>query len=200
MKRVFVLSGNIGSGKTTTLTLLKDNHYQDIEIFLENISEWQYYLEKNSLDPDKYFFFLQMEVLAHFHQLTKKIEKLLETNENVLIFVERSPQEAKEIFLKAKKNDKDYSILCDLFEKYINHPVWKDVIHFYLKASPETCKNRIKTRGRKGEEHIQTLFLEKLDILYNEFIINKQFIINSNEYSDKQAISEQLYQKITVAK
>jgi len=114
MHYIFSVEGNIGSGKSTLVKMLKE-HLKKIKntevIYLpEPVAEWESIkdsdgknaIEKYYENPDKYAFsFQMMAYISRIHQL----RETLQTNNNVIIICERSVFTDKEIFAKMLHDD-----------------------------------------------------------------------------------------------
>jgi deoxyadenosine/deoxycytidine kinase len=163
MPQVYVISGPIGSGKTETLNELSK---RGINVIYEDIKEWQYYLEKFYNNPEEYGFLFQMEVISHFHRVTKKLEQM---DDEEIVFVERSPIEVCTIFLNANKSiypERVYDALVNVCHMYADRPVWKCATYVFLNADVKLCAERIFKRNRKGEDKIDGEYLKKIHLRY----------------------------------
>jgi deoxyadenosine/deoxycytidine kinase len=65
--------------------------------------------------------------------------------------------------------ERDYATYRELYLVLIEFLPPPDLV-VYLRASPATLMKRIRSRGRDYERRITTEYLEKLDILYEEWI------------------------------
>ena len=167
MPFIVTIMGNIGSGKSTLIKYLQDFNYHVIQEPVEKWSEW---LTLFYTDPKQYSFSFQMKVLIDFSQLIKDVK-------DDIIIIERSPIESKEIFAKTLFQDNmikdiEYNLLCDYHDVF----AWKPNIIIYLKSSPVTCSNRIKSRNRGCEHDIELSYLQKLNNNYDSFIANNKDI------------------------
>jgi len=168
--QVIVLTGPIGAGKTTVLKAI-DTIATNTRVFMEDTESWQFYLERFYTNPSEYGWLLQMEVLHHFQNVTREIHKLQANQSDVTIFVERSPLDVAEIFLKANKDlyDPDtYDALIQMAEKYAKLDIWSSANYLLLDVPPDECMKRINGRDRKGENMIDMDYITKIDTLYKE--------------------------------
>ena len=160
--KVIVVTGAIGAGKTTTLnkivSIVESRGIEsDIKIFLENTAEWEFYLKKFYENRAAYGYLLQMDVLLHFHRVTRELHKLEESGKPITVFVERSPYDIIHVFLESNKdfyNDDMYRSLIRMTEEYCNLKVWKDASYVILNSPSELCISRIRERDRDGECNI----------------------------------------------
>jgi len=186
------IEGNIGAGKSTLMRdicgyieeyqLNLDNHI----IFLrEPVDLWEGVKDENGKNmlelfyenPQKYAF--EFQTMAYTFQ-TKLIDETLEKNPQCRIIVsERSFDAGHNIFTKMLHNDgyisyiqyEIYKILLKtrMESTYIPHSGIPDKV-IYLDIPYTTCKNRIKVRGRGGEENISLEYLEKCERYYKEWL------------------------------
>jgi len=163
MNYLFSIEGNIGSGKSTLVKMLK-NQLKTIKntkvIYLpEPVEVWESIkdkdgknaIEKYYENPDKYAFpFQMMAYISRIHQL----RETLKTNDNVIIICERSVFTDKEIFAKMLHDDQkigdiEYNIYCKWFYEFVKDIPVGGLI--YVKTDPKNCQNRVIKRKRKGE-------------------------------------------------
>jgi len=64
----------------------------------------------------------------------------------------------------------EYAIYSEVCQAVINQCPLKAII--YLKCSPELCLQRIRQRGRKGEEGISLDYLRKVHERHEEWLQN----------------------------
>lgn len=196
------IEGNIGSGKSTVLNILRkrfgDNErvvfvdepvkeWGDIRHEGKSVLEWFYH--------SKEVYSFTFQVLTYITRL-RKILQVLENSVNKVIICERSIYTDKHVFAQM------------LYEqKYINEIEWKTYNYWfgtfekqtqidhiiYIQTPPETCMQRIQTRARKGESVIPLDYLQHCDLLHERWLHNSDtvFFFNGNtaltsekEYSD----------------
>lgn len=190
--RVFV-EGNIGAGKSTFLKYLKE-HSNGAEIIPEPIEKWEDFCGFNLLkemyeEPAIYGTPFQMyAMLTMFEAMTNK--------ENAkLVFFERSFLSMKHIFIPTMHTYGNMPLesVC-VFIAWIdfitkNRRFEPDVI-VYIKTSAQVLSQRIKNRGRQGEQEIDFDRLLILQNRYDEWI-NKMIergdadeskLVHSNEW------------------
>ena len=156
--KIFSIEGNIGSGKSTLIDILKDVNLNFIYL-PEPVNLWNEIkdldgvtiLEKYYQDQKKYAFPFQM--MAYITRLSQ-IKKLKNFDENVIILTERCVFTDREIFAKMLYDTKkieeiEYSIYLKWFDEFISECSINGII--YLQTKPTTCVERIKKRDRKGE-------------------------------------------------
>lgn len=163
------IAGNIGSGKTT-LTQLLAKHYgwepryetvvnnPYIEDYYRNIPRWSFAME---------VFYLK----ERFRDMLE-IAKAKNT-----IIQDRSIFEGVYVFAANNHNmgyldDRDFSTYMELFESMmmrVNYPR----LLIYLRASLQHLVANIENRGRSFEQGMPIDYLENLNKLYDDFVLNK---------------------------
>jgi len=190
MNYLFSIEGNIGSGKSSLVKILK-NKLKDIKntrvIYLpEPVEVWESITDKdgkNAIEkyyenPEKYAFsFQMMAYISRIHQL----RETLKDNTNVIIICERSVFTDKEIFAKMLYDDKkiddiEYKIYCKWFYEFVKDIPVAGLI--YVKTDPEICHNRVVKRKRKGEI-IPLSYLQNCHKYHEDWLNNENLPILS---------------------
>lgn len=176
-----VIDGNIGSGKTHLIRLLRSK-FTMIRVIEENVDEWEPYLKSFYENMEKNSLLFQMKVLEHHLTSGKKTE-----NDKFCIH-ERSPLSCINVFGKDLQNEgflKELDI--KLMQSYSDNFGWIPDVVIYLQADAKVSYERCKKRNRSGEESIPQQYLENINTLYNELYTNtsnfnktKVFIIDAN--------------------
>jgi len=191
---ILSIEGNIGSGKSTCLKILKKKlNLSDNIIYLdEPVSEWiniknsknQNILELFYQNKNKYSFTFQ--ILAYITRLRKLLE-IYHNNPNKIIICERSIYTDKYVFAQM------------LFEQgfidemeWITYNYWFDTFKnetnldgiIYINTSPSVCYKRVLKRQRNEENGIQLEYLircHEKHILWLNNYKNKIFIFNGDD-------------------
>lgn len=167
MSKVFIsVAGNIGSGKTTLTRLLARRYLWDP--YYESVQD-NPYLKDFYVDMKRWSMALQIYFLSHRFNAHLKI-----LNSSRSSIQDRSIYEDCYIFARnlhesGLMDDRDYQNYASLFEimsKLLTPP---DLVLYVRKSIPKLC-DRIKMRGREYEQNIPTDYLEKLNVLYDEWI------------------------------
>lgn len=192
-KLLIAIEGNIGTGKTTFINILKEK-INNCDTVDEPVEIW-----KKIIDSDN------KNILQNFYQdmtrwgysfqnvacITRiiKIQDAIINSSKQILFLDRSLETDKYIFEKMLYDDKIinemehtmYNLWCDVYKKYINKN--ENIFYIYLKCDPEISFNRIKKRGRCEEESISLEYLEKINKYHDEWLLNKNnvIIIDCNE-------------------
>ncbi len=172
---IYSIDGNIGSGKSTIIKLLKEKfktiNKTEIIYLPEPVKTWssikdkegENIIEKFYKDNKKYAFaFQMMAYITRINQI-KKVIKNLKSNKNYIIVTERSVHTDKNVFAKMLYNNKDineceYQIYNKWFDEFISDiPIHK---YIYIDTDPKKCLERIEKRSRKGENKIPIEYLE----------------------------------------
>jgi len=166
MEKFIVVAGNIGAGKSTLVQILSEKlGYQP---FFEPVNDNPYLAD----------FYQNMEAWSFHSQLyflTRRLrihKQLLEAEGSVV--QDRSVYEDAEVFarnlyLQGDMSTRDYSIYQDLYQILIDLLPPPNLV-VYLRATVDTLLERINTRGRGFEAGISRSYLERLNVLYEEWI------------------------------
>lgn len=169
---VITIDGLIGSGKTTFLKHLEIflkskpflNDYK-IVVLREPVDEWvkSGMLEKFYSDKKRYAYEFQLYVLHTFFEHTIGSGK-------TIVIRERDTESVINIFTKTMYEENllttsQYKTILDAYKNYKKDPKFlRSTINVWLDNNLSTCMERIKKRGRKGEDvsdDYQALLYEK---------------------------------------
>ncbi len=166
MDKFIVVAGNIGAGKSTLVQILSerlgfkpffepvnDNPY--LEDFYRNMEAWSFHSQ---------LYFLTRRLRIH--------KQLLDAEGSVV--QDRSVYEDAEVFarnlyLQEDMSTRDYGVYQDLYRILIDLLPPPNLV-VYLRTSVDTLLERINTRGRGFEAGISRSYLERLNVLYEEWI------------------------------
>lgn len=164
MKRI-IIDGNIGSGKSTILSLLKDDNF---DVISEDVDDWKEYISQFYSDMGKFSLSFQMKVLLHHLNVYNSIK-----NKESQFILERSPLSCLHIF---GENLKEKGLLSELdlnlMKDYNKSFGWYPEYIIYIKTDPKVSYKRISERSRPGE-NIPLEYLKEIDNLYNKLYIQK---------------------------
>ena len=210
MIEIYSIDGNIGSGKSTIVELLKkriqSNEYIDFIFLEEPVNDWndikdkdgETMLSKFYKDQDKYSFsFQMMAYISRIHKLRECISKC-NKNKKTIIITERSVYTDKNVFAKMLYDDKkieevNYKIYLKWFDEFLKEiPITG---YIYVKTDPKICFERIKKRNRKGED-IPLKYLERCDLYHECWLTNVDLLINGNDEYDKIINLEDKYKDL----
>ena len=169
MSQIYSIEGNIGSGKSTLVRILKEYYKNNNNILFadEPVNEWMSIKDNNGedilskfyKDQTRYGFSFQM--MAYISRIAI-LRKLVKENPNSIIFTERSVYTDKKVFAQmlfdqGKIEEIDFIIYNKWFEHFLDEIDITGVI--YIRTDPNKCFERIIKRNRKGE----TIPLEYLE-------------------------------------
>lgn len=178
--KLISIEGNIGSGKSTLLAELQEIYSTNPKIvFLkEPVDDWSEIrdangitmLEKFYANQERYSFPFQM--MAFISRLSV-LKKAMSEHRNSIIITERSLYTDKCVFAKMLHDsrhieDVNYQIYLKWFDEFSKDFPVDQVV--YVRADPEICQRRIKTRSRTGESTINLDYLQECHNYHDEFI------------------------------
>lgn len=165
-KRFIAIAGNIGVGKSTLTRMLSER--LGWEPFYEAADE-NPYLSDLYRDMRKWCFHSEVFFLArklyHYHQILQRPNSVVQDRtiyEDAEVFAEN-------FYREGLMDERDYRTYRQLYEAVISVLPPPDLV-IYLQASVPTLLERIALRGRDYEKSIDRAYLEKLNVLYNEWI------------------------------
>ncbi len=160
------VAGNIGSGKSSLVTFLKENYVAEP------------FFEPNDDNPFLPLFYEDMETWAfhsQMHFLTHKFKIHADlANTNGTVIQDRTIFEDAEIFAayhyeSGNISEDEWAMYTELYRTICRMIRPPDVM-IYLKCSMPTLRRRIKQRGRSMEQSIPTSYLKKLEGLYGQWL------------------------------
>ncbi len=183
---IISIEGNIGSGKSTILTELKQYYTDDAHIIFvrEPVDEWENITDKDGTtmlqkfynDPKTYSFpFQMMAYISRLKLLKDGVETALSlnTDKKVVIITERSLYTDKYVFAKMLYNQGNIEEVCyQIYTKWFDEfaKLYQIDKIIYINSSPTICFQRILNRDRLGESSIPLDYLIQCDNYHNEFI------------------------------
>jgi len=208
MTRIISIEGNIGSGKSTFVSMLKDyfaTKESDISIsFLqEPVDMWNEIKNKDGKtmiecfysNSEKYSFaFQMMAYISRLSILKSEIKKGYD-----IIFTERCLFTDRNVFCKMlyddnKINDIEYQIYNKWFDEFISE--FPEIEYIYIQTSPEISDQRIKERARKGET-IALEYLKKCHQYHEQWLdSNKKIIIDGNLSNKEKSNTDKWIEEI----
>jgi deoxyguanosine kinase len=176
---VYFVEGNIGTGKSTFLTMIEKCYPERCQVIYEPVDTWTSFRDKEGVnilghfyrDPKRYAYTFQNIAFI------SKIEKLAEIDTTKqFVFIERSIWSDKNIFAKnchmsGLMNDIEHQVYLRWFDWIEANAKKPDVLNFlYLKCSPETSHRRVNIRGREEETGISLDYLREIHERHEEWL------------------------------
>lgn len=168
-KKFISIEGNIGSGKSTVLKIIREN-FPDLVILDEPLSSWEKVGENQDVnllgmyyeDPKRWGFTFQIHAL--FTRLKKWGEYTSLENSAVKVS-ERSLLSDRYVFASIMRdmdflNEAEHEIYLQCYKEMCNMKKIANVQGIiYIQCDPNTCSERIKKRNREGESTIPLDYL-----------------------------------------
>jgi deoxyadenosine/deoxycytidine kinase/ribonuclease HI len=207
-QHIYSIEGNIGSGKSTVIKLLKDRFYgnKDIHFLLEPVSEWESITDENGdniiekyyENQEKYAFsFQMMAYITRLSQLKQAIKKGYK-----YIVTERSLMTDKMVFAKLLYYDKKIdNINYEIYNRWFNEFIAEipNINYIYIRTTPEIAEQRVINRSRPGE-NIQLSYLQQChdyhELWMNEIKNEKNIIVNGNDDITDELYNTEIIDKI----
>jgi deoxyadenosine/deoxycytidine kinase len=192
MSKIFI-EGNVGSGKTWIINLIKKQKFEKINIMEEPVNNWIDIgiFKKYYSNPERWGLTFQLFVIM------TKLNRLSEISNKDINIIERSGYSDRYVFMNNMKNNGIlnnmevliYDIIYEtLMKKY---EIDKNSKYIYIKTSPEKCLNRIKKRNREDEKEIDIFTIKNWHKMHEEILIpyfkQKKFkilIINNDNHKN----------------
>ncbi len=180
---MFILEGNIGSGKSTFLKLIK-NFFPLIKTEMEPLESWQEKVDGQSIlkkfyqDPKRWAFTLENLILVTRVKEHIKDQKL----DYEYSIIERSLYSGYYCFAKNSHEsgfltDIEWKIYTDWFEFLVPDYCKSPKGFIYLQSDPKKCFERMKKRNREDEGQISFEYLQQMHDKHEDFLIRKIDVI-----------------------
>lgn len=164
---IIAISGNIACGKTTLMKMIAEKYNK--KCFLEGIKDWGELLEKSYSDPKRYSLAFQLRIVSE--QTLQKKEILEDYLNEDVVFIERSSDDGRYVFIEAKKElghvDDTMIYEFDRWFNIHNMGIFPDLT-VYLQTSVDIVYSRIMKRHQSGDALIERDYLELLHSLYEK--------------------------------
>lgn len=164
----------------------------------EDIATWTL-LGDMYADRSVFAFPFQMQVLISQYETLRQIERL---EDDTVVVIERSPTSAHNVFVSIMRDEGIFThaeiLAYDKFYDYVQSKFNRyPATIVYMKASPETCADRIHRRNRPGEQDISVNYLRSvhdrheswLDISRSDKVSLPYIIVDASMDSDSVADS-----------
>jgi deoxyadenosine/deoxycytidine kinase len=176
-RTMILLEGNIGAGKSTMGRILKESGL--VDFIEEPVETWQQGFAANLLEA----FYRDMERWAFTFQITafvtraKTWQEVLALTDHTRVVLERSIFTDRYVFASNSHalggmTDVEWQVYCGLWDFLAtNYCVEPDCILYY-RTPAETCVERMKQRGRSEESEVSLEYLQQLETLHDEWLLD----------------------------
>ena len=175
-KHMILLEGNIGAGKSTVGRALKGEGVFD---FIEEpVARWQTGFASNLLesfyrDMNRWAFTFQ--ILA-FITRAKTWQEILAMTEHERVILERSIFTDRYVFARniyriGAMTETEWQIYCGLWDFLVSNYCLEPDCIVYLRTPADVCLERIRLRGRGEETGISLEYLEQLETLHDDWLL-----------------------------
>ena len=199
-KIIISIDGNIGSGKSTFLNLLKEKYNDKFYFAKEPVDQWlnikgENLLEKFYHDKDRWSYTFQ-----NYAYITRINELLngIKSNKSIII-TERSINTDKNVFARMLTEDKFMSEFeYSLYNTWFNHFNVKIDGQIYVRTELDNCVQRIQQRNRQGESTIDKEYLESLEKKHEDWLMNRNdiLILDGNQNFKSEKFIQDVYLKL----
>ena len=184
---IILLEGNMGAGKSTFLELLS-LHSDDIEVVLEPVMRWSEKKDGENLlarfyaDPVRWAFTFQSYVFVTRAQ--EQIAALSQENLKKIVIMDRSVYcdkfcFAKNCFDQGLMSETEWDAYRNIFSWIVTQFLPRPDGVLYLRASSETCLERIRRRGRPEEKSVSIEYVESLGCRHDDWLLRTK---HENDY------------------
>lgn len=195
-KIVISIDGNIGSGKSTFLKLLKEKYSDKFYFAKEPVDEWlniggENLLEKFYTNKERWSYTFQ-----NFAYITRinELKKGLKSDKQVII-TERSTHTDKNIFAKMLVDDGYMTQFeLELYNTWFNNFNINIDGQIYIRTDLDKCVTRIQERNRNGESSIPREYLSSLEKNHEDWLMNHNNILildGNQDFKTDNSIQEQ---------
>jgi deoxyadenosine/deoxycytidine kinase len=156
-----VIDGNIASGKSTQIELLKSEY----KVLSERIQDWP--LDLFYKDQSRWAFLLQFSILKSFS-----------VNKDSYDVFERSPESSRDVFWKMLVTDEIVTHEEDHIYRYFwGLNGWVPDVYIYILTPPEVCFERLTKRHQDGDSIITLGYLQKIHMYYTDYMQQKKIYV-----------------------
>jgi deoxyadenosine/deoxycytidine kinase len=201
-KIIISIEGNIGSGKSTFLKLMRKYFKDNVKYVDEPVTDWlkvqtddgQNLIENFYADKERYGYIFQN--FAYITRIRRLYDAILNSKEDIII-TERSVESDRHLFAEMLEEDGYINQMekgCyDYWYNFLNIEIDYFV---YIKTTPDNCMKRIGERSRRGEDMIEREYIDKLDEKHDKWLLGKKNMIildgNLNFRDDKGVFNRYL--------
>ena len=189
---IISIEGNIGSGKSTFVSKLKDyfSNREDVCFLQEPVNEWLDIKDENGMNilehyyKDQAAYAFQFQMMAYISRLAI-LKRAVENPQYKYIITERCLYTDKNVFCKMLHDDGligsiGYQIYNKWFAEFQDLAIPYKCV--YLRTDPDVSKMRVDVRAR-AEETIPIDYLKKCHCYHEEWLMTREntIIIDANQ-------------------
>jgi deoxyadenosine/deoxycytidine kinase len=187
--KVYVVEGNIGSGKSTFIEEISKIR-SNVIVIQEPVEQWYAIKDENNVsifshyykNPEKFAFMFQMNVLSS--RISAIRDAYAKNPQSVLIF-ERSIMTDKNVFVHTLHE----SGILSYIELQVFNSIYDNVVKMlsfesfeidriiYLQCQPLIAHERIRKRKRIGEDGISLQYIEALHERHESWLLHEELSI-----------------------
>jgi deoxyadenosine/deoxycytidine kinase len=193
MPKIYFVEGNIGTGKSTFLKMVEAQNNDNYQVIYEPVDVWTNFKDssgKNILqyfyeDPKRYAYTFQNTA---FVSRVEKLKEIDDTKEAV--FIERSIWSDKNVFAKncfesGMMSQIEHMLYLKWFDWLEQNLALQGKCHFvYLRCSPETSFDRMKTRNRSEETCVSLEYLTHIHNKHEDWLKSSKNVTILNAEAD----------------
>lgn len=179
---VFFVEGNIGTGKSTFLSMIEKVYPNLIQVIYEPLDLWLEFQDKDGKNILQYFYEDSKRYAYTFQNIAfiSRVEKLGEIDmTKKYVFIERSIWSDRNIFAK---NCYDNGLMSEI--EFTLYNKWFDWLSknlkmdftysfIYLQVNPEVSFERMNERNRKEENKISLEYLAQISQKHDDWLLNE---------------------------
>ena len=183
MKTVFTIEGNIGTGKSTTLEILKTRYKTDNRVAFvdEDVKGW----EECGLLQGLYDGTLHkgmFQACALMPQVVK-LHEALQKPDVEMVVTERSPWSNYGVFARSNLDSVHMDAYMYLYEGMMSLLQYDlNVQLTFLDVSPEVASARIQERSRNSEKTVDLDYISLIDQYHRDFIYRTYTQFNRSSF------------------
>ena len=198
------IDGNIGSGKSTFMKIIKQKFQNKFYFAKEPVEDWlaiqdeesTNILEKFYQDKERWGYTFQN--LA-FVTRKREMDRALKSGKRI-IFTERSIYTDYHIFCKSLYEDGYISkIEMECYKLWFNLFEYPTTYQVYIKTNLDNCQKRIQLRNRQGEDSISEDYLRNLETLHDDWLLEDDdvLVLDGNlDFKNNSIISDHMIHQI----
>jgi deoxyadenosine/deoxycytidine kinase len=166
MKKFIAVAGNIGVGKSTLVEMICER--LGCQPFYEPVTENPYIADFYK-DMLTWSFHSQVFFLTHRLRIHQELVRVPGSVIQDRSIYEDAEVFAHNLFVQGNLSERDYTTYRSLYRTLAEYLPPPDLV-IYLRASVPTLVKRIALRNRDYEQKIATEYLDRLNVLYENWI------------------------------